>query len=165
MRATLLALVALVLTACTGGDRSLRDLDAASDGPDEFSVVPTAPLVLPDDLSLPQPTPGGANRTDVNPVADGLAALGGRTISAGGIPGADAGLVTFASRNGVDPDIRALTAAEDEAYRQRAGRFRLNPFNRGDRYFGAYARQSLDAYAELERFRASGVTTPSAPPK
>jgi hypothetical protein len=31
-------------------------------------------------------------------------------------------------------------------------------------YFRAYQRQSLDKYAELDRFRRLGVRTPAAPP-
>ena len=163
MRVVVLALVGLTLAGCAGFDRPLRDLDASSDCPDEFSVVPSAPLELPTDLSLPVPTPGASNRTDVNPVGAAVAALGGRPNAAGGVPAADAGLVTFASRNGVAPEIRSLLAAEDARVRERAGRLRFNPFSGGDRYFRAYARQALDAYAELERFRAAGVATPSAP--
>jgi len=165
MRAIVLALLALTLTACAGGDRPLHNLDNGNEGPDEFSVTPSLPLELPQELALPEPTPGGANRTDTNPIGDALAALGGRQVSAGGVPSADAGLVAFASRNGVTPDIRAIISAEDETTRSRAGRFTLNPFRRGDRYFSAYARQALDAYAELERFREAGVNTPTAPPQ
>lgn len=165
MRAIVLALLALTLTACAGGDRPLHNFDEGNEGPDEFSVTPSLPLELPEELTLPEPTPGGANLTDTNPNAAALAALGGREISAGGVPSADAGLVAFASRNGVAPDIRVTLAAEDQAKRNRAGRFSLNPFRRGDRYFSAYARQALDAYAELERFRSAGVNTPTAPPQ
>jgi hypothetical protein len=165
MRTTILALTLLSLTACAGLDRPLRDLDDVGNGPDEFSVTPGLPLELPSDLSLPEPTPGGSNLTDTFPVSDALVALGGRSNLAGGIPSTDAGLVAFVGRNGVSPEIRATVAQEDANYRTRARRFSLNPFRRGDRYFIAYARQALDAYAELERFRAVGVTTPTAPPQ
>lgn len=165
MRAVILGLICISLTACSGGDRSLRNLDVASDGPDEFSVVPSAPLVMPETDSLPAPTPGQGNRTDVNPIGDAIAALGGRERSAGGVPASDAGLVAFASRNGVTPNIRAELAEADAAFRSRATRFSWNPFSRKDRYFSAYARQALDAYAELARFRSAGVQTPSAPPE
>jgi len=162
MRAIILALVALSLTACAG-DRPLRELDAPGDGPDEFSVTPGLPLELPQTNDLPEPTLGGANRTDTNPIGQALAALGGRELRAGGIPNADAGLVAFVQQGGVTSDIRSTLAAEDDALRNRASRFGM--FRRGDRYFAVYARQALDAYAELERFRAAGVATPSAPPQ
>lgn len=161
-----LAIAALVaLTACTGGDRGLRVLSSPGDGPDEFAVMPVAPLEIPEDLSaLPAPTPGGANLTDPTPVADAVVALGGNpnATRAGGIPTSDRALVSQASRNGVDPSIRATLAAEDEAFRNRRARFGL--FSRRDRYFSAYANQSLNAYQELIRFRNLGVAVPSAPP-
>jgi len=120
------------------------------------------PLTVPDTLSLPEPTPGGANRTDPNPTGQAIAALGGRQSAsvAGGVPTRDAALVAHASRNGVEADIRAALAAADEARRSsRLGGL----FGRGG-YFGLYARDALDAQAELARFRAAGVATPTAPP-
>jgi hypothetical protein len=156
----------LMLTAC-GGRSGLHDLGSVGQGPDEFSVLPTRPLEIPQSLSaLPAPTPGGSNLTDPNPIGDAMAALGGRQDSlTGGIPASDAALVTRASRYGVDPAIRADLAAEDAAFRRRkAAGNAFNWFGR-DRYFSAYASQSLDAYAELLRFRNLGVQVPSAPPQ
>lgn len=135
-------------------------------GPDEFLVLPVAPLELPETLSLPTPTPGAANRVDPNPTGNAVAALGGRPDAAlaGGVPQADAGLVAYARRGGVDPAIRDTLAQEDAAFR--ASRNRFSPFGilATDRYFRAYASQALDAYAELTRFRNLGVATPTAPP-
>lgn len=164
---TAIGILALaVLVACSGG-RGLRVLDTAGAGPDEFSVVPVRPLELPPTTALPPPTPGGNNLADPRPRSDAAAVLGGAgaALSAGGIPASDAALVAQASRNGLDPTIRQTLAAEDAAFRSRAGTLGLfNPFGR-DRYFPAYRRQALDAYAELERFRAAGVAVPSAPPE
>ena len=42
-------IAALGLTAC-GSQGGLRDMRTASGGPDEFSVVPGAPLELPETL-------------------------------------------------------------------------------------------------------------------
>ena len=121
MRAIVLVLLALSLTACAGGDRSLRNLAGASDGPDEFAVTPGLPLQMPDSLSLPDPTPGGSNLTDTDPINDAVAALGGRQNIVGGIPAADAGLVALpgATRGA---NIRETTAAEDQAFRNRLAR-------------------------------------------
>lgn len=155
----------LTLAACAGGDRGLRDLRSPAGGPDEFSVLPVGPLELPADLnSLPTPTPGGANLTDPAPNAQAVAALGGNpaALIPNGIPASDGALIAAASRNGVDPAIRQTLAAEDADFRAR--RSRLGVFGRGDRYFQAYARMALDAYAELLRFRSMGVTNPTAPP-
>ncbi|MEM6477659.1 MAG: DUF3035 domain-containing protein [Pseudomonadota bacterium] len=138
-----------------------------SQGPDEFGVAPSRPLEQPATFSaLPQPIPGAANRADIDPAADAAAALGGR-LSGGGIPASDAAIVTFAGRFGTDPGIRGDLAQADARYRNR--RARLGLFGGGGSgseagYFRAYAPQTLNAYRELERFRASGVQVPTAPP-
>lgn len=155
----------IALTAC-GNSAGLRDLSTDSAGPDEFSVIPHRPLDIPETMALPAPTPGGANKADPNPTGDAIAALGGRQEAgfAGGVPAQDAALVAQAGRNGVTGDIRTLLAQEDARFRSTRGAVSgLNPFG-GDRYFGAYAGQALDAYAELTRFRNLGVATPTAPP-
>ncbi|MEJ6404730.1 DUF3035 domain-containing protein [Yoonia sp. 2307UL14-13] len=166
MRARLIAIIALfAVTACTNTDRPLRELRAAGNGPDEFAVIPQNPLQIPENRSLPTPTPGGTNLADPNPNAEAIAALGGSAAArrAGGIPANDAALVGHASRNGVDPNVRAELAAADEAFRERRKRLNVfNPLGR-DRYFPAYAGQSLDAYAELNRLRAAGIRTPTPP--
>lgn len=157
----LAAALALALAGCGGGG-PLHRLNAGATGPDEFSVIPMRPLAMPATLDLPPPTPGGANLADPDPLGDGLAALGG---SLGAGPAGDAALMTRVARYGMDPAIRATLAAEDAALRGRASALSgFNPFGR-DRYFPAYARMALDAWAELARFRAAGVPTPSAPPQ
>ncbi len=168
MRARLICILAVAtLTACSGQD-GLRDVRSLTGGPDEFSVLPTRPLDLPADLSaLPAPTPGAANRTDANPAGDAIAALGGDEAAnrAGGIPASDGALVSRASRFGTDPAIRSTLAAEDAAFRARRSRLSILSILNRDRYFRAYAAQSLDAYAEFIRFRNVGVQVPSAPPQ
>jgi len=161
MRGVILIICLLGLSACSGTG-SLHDFDNPGAGPDDFSVLSAGPLTVPDTLALPAPTPGGTNRTDRNPKADAIAALGGRQSAsvAGGIPAQDAALVTHAGRGGVAANIRADLAAADAALR--GSRVR-GLYGRGG-YFGLYANQALDAQAELARFRAAGVATPSAPP-
>lgn len=166
MRARLMTILALfALTACANTDRPLRELRAAGNGPDEFAVIPLNPLQIPESRSLPTPTPGGTNLADPNPNAQAIAALGGSAAAqrAGGIPSNDTALVAYASRNGVDPNVRAELAAADEAFRDRRKRLNVfNPLGR-DRYFPAYSGQALDAYAELNRLRAAGIRTPTPP--
>ena len=79
-----IAVAAMVTLAACGGDRDPQLMNLrAGQGPDEFAIVPPKPLEMPENLSeLPDPTPGGFNRTDQNPEADAVIALGGR-------PGAD----------------------------------------------------------------------------
>lgn len=167
MRGYTIAVAALMfLTACSGG-AGLSGSDVESAGPDDFSVMPMRALEAPASLAtLPEPTPNGTNLADPNPTADAIIALGGRPSAAiaGGIPAADAALVTAVSRYGVASDIRAVVAAEDSAFRKTRSRLGIFGLFSRDKYFAAYASQALDAMAELFRFRALGVRTPSAPP-
>ncbi len=164
----LVAILALSACSTSRGELNLRNLSSPGAGPDEFSVLPGKPLEMPQQIaSLPAPTPGGRNLTDQDPLADGVAALGGRpaALVPQGVGAGDAGLLQHAARNGVSQDIRMTLAAEDEALRRSRSRltqFRL--FRDVDRYHEVYKREMTDPYAELQRFRRMGVPTPSAPP-
>jgi hypothetical protein len=154
---------ALALSACSGdGDPQLMNLRSSSDGPDEFLIVPNKPLVMPEDMAaLPTPTPGGRNLAGATPREDMIAALGGNAAAARGGSG---GLLSYATRFGVDGNIRAELAAADLDYRRRNdGRLLERVFNVSV-YYEAYLPLSLDQYAELERFRRAGIRTPNAPP-
>jgi hypothetical protein len=158
----LLILAALALIpACGNRGAPIDPSDVGLDGPDEFGVLPALPLVVPADLILPEPTPGGTNRTDREPVAEGLVALGGNP---GAGTGGDAALVAVLMRNGMDPGIRALLAAEDAGLRDRATGGGLFGRDSRLRFWRVYGGQALDAYAEMARFRALGITVPTAPP-
>lgn len=167
MRKARLIMVMAVFGLSACGEPSLRELVPPGEGPDEFNIVPVLPLQEPESYSaLPQPTPGGENRTDQRPEADAIAALGGRATSPEApIPASDAALVSYAGRSGVDPAIRAKLAEEDEAFRKRQGRFSQIRIVPEDRYDEAYRRQTLDAYATADAFRRAGVPVPSAPPR
>ena len=142
------------------------NLRSSTEGPDEFSILPPKPLELPSDLAaLPEPTPGGGNLTDQNPMADAIVALGGTAPVTAGVPQGDGALVARASRYGVAGDIRATLAAEDLRYRRSHGGRPLERLFQVNTYFRAYARYWLDAYAELAKWRAAGAATPSAPPR
>lgn len=158
---------AAVLSGC--GKRDVPELmQLRTDTPDEFSVVPTRPLALPQDYaSLPEPEPGAPNLADPAPLEDAVVALGGRpeAARAGGLPTVDLPLIAAVAEEGIEPDIREKLAEEDIEYRRK---------NRGDwvgrqmgrtQYFKAYAPQSLDAHKELQAFRERGVRTPAAPPR
>lgn len=166
-RAVLLFCVLGGLTACGSSDEAPNLLNISQPrgaGPDEFAVLPTKPLVVPENLAaLPEPTPGGRNRTDPTPEADAIAALGGDASVLTRASG-DRALLAHARRFGVDPDIRADLAAADREFRRRNdGRLLERLFN-VNVYFRAYESMSLDQYRELERLRRSGVRTPSVPP-
>jgi hypothetical protein len=161
-------LAVAILAGCSGsGEPRLLNITSSTSGPDEFAIIPNKPLQQPESFSdLPPPTPGGSNRTDVTPVADAVAALGGNPAAlSAGIPAGDSGLISYASRNGSSATIRQQLAAEDLEFRRRKdGRVLERLFN-VNVYFRAYQNQSLDKYAELERFRRLGVRTPAAPPE
>lgn len=166
MRAVLLTFCALALAGCSNDGR-LMTL-TSDDGPEEFAVLPTKTLELPPDLAaLPAPTPGGTNRTDPTPDADAVAALGGNPAQLGaqGIGAGDGALVAYANRGGVTPGVRQIAAEEDQQYRSRHGRRLLEVVARSNVYYRAYRPQTLDSQAELERWRRTGVQTPSAPPR
>lgn len=157
----------LMLAACGGGKDvpNLMNVRSETNGPDEFSILPPKPLELPEDLAaLPEPTPGGENLTDPRPFDDAILALGGKPQATGGVPAGDGALYSYATRKGVTAGIRQTLAAEDLEFRQKNdGRLLERIFN-VNVYFKAYRKQSLDQYAELERWRRAGARTPSAPP-
>ncbi|MFD0859341.1 DUF3035 domain-containing protein [Roseovarius aquimarinus] len=160
--------MSLAIAACGRSDGALTRIKNDGNGPDEFTVLPTAPLQAPESYgTLPPPTPGGANLVDPNPHAAGVAALGGNpaaTVAGGQISASDGGLVNHANRFGVLPGVRRELAVEDAEVRRRHGR--VNIFNIGpnDDYTSAYKRQWLDAREEQRRLMQRGVVTPSAPP-
>ena len=153
----------LALSACARDTApQLMNLRSATNGPDEFGIVPPKALELPSDMAaLPPPTPGQANRTDPTPRADAIAALGGdvdRTARG------DTRLMTHVARFGVAPDIRETLAVEDLEYRRKNNGRVLERLFKVTVYYRAYAQQALDPQAELAHWRALGLPTPSAPP-
>ncbi|PJF08737.1 DUF3035 domain-containing protein [Pseudorhodobacter sp. MZDSW-24AT] len=155
---------AALLAGCgNGGDGpQLMNIRSTTAGPDEFGILPPKPLEMPTDLAqLPEPTPGGTNRTDPTPEADAILALGGNPGAGAGL---DAGLVAHVTRFGVAPGIRQTVASEDLQWRRdNNGRVLERLFN-VNVYYRAYEDQALDQQAELGRWRQRGVRTPSAPP-
>jgi hypothetical protein len=156
------------LAGCGIGEpRPLHDLRSFDRQPEEFSIVPNKPLQSPESLAaLPEPTPGGANRADQTPLADAVAALGGNParLNADGVPSSDGALINRAGRFGREADVRATLAAEDEAFRDRGGRFTWKLFPE-DQYSRVYRRQSLDSWRWLRSSRSAGARTPTAPPE
>lgn len=158
---------ALALSACGDKEPRLMNLRSTTAGPDEFGIVPTKPLQMPEDLAeLPPPTPGGTNITDPTPEADAVAALGGNParLERRGVPAGDGALVAQASRFGSTAAIRETLAAEDLEFRRKNDGRLLERLLNVSVYFKAYAPMSLDQEAELERWRKLGLRTPAAPP-
>lgn len=170
MRLAGLLIATIAITSLAGCESyrnrtpSLLNVKSNTEGPDEFAIQPNKPLEIPEGIesqALPAPTVGGANRADATPLQDATIALGGNP--AGGIR--DNGLINYASRYGVTPNIRENLAEEDLEFRRKNdGRLLERVFN-VNVYFKAYAKQSLDQYAELERMRRLGIRTSSVPPE
>lgn len=162
------ALAVFAVSACAGREPRLLNLETGNSGnPDEFLILPTKPLAVPSDTSsLPEPTPGGANRADPTPEEDAVAALGGdpARLRDQSIPDTDEGMVRYASRYGVDPGIRRTLADEDLEFRRENDGLLLERMLNLNLYFKAYRGQSLNQHRELERLRVLGVRTVSAPP-
>lgn len=158
----------LAAAACSRDrDITLTRFQNTGNGPDEFAIAPGKPLQEPNSYSaLPAPQPGSANRTDQNPKADGIAALGGNpgATAATGVAAGDAGLVRHAARYGSTPAIREQLRVEDNQIRRNYGRRNILRIGPRDNYTDAYKRQWLDSQAEQRRMRDAGVVTPTAPP-
>lgn len=165
-----LSAIILGLTIIVAGcsDKGLRVLATDSTGPEEFMVQPVKPLTTPQDYAvLPAPTPGGSNLVDPTPVADAVVALGGSAaaLNATNVPASDGALVAQTSRFGVPPNIRTSLAEQDAEFRKRQARSTRIRLFRVDRYQQAYRREAMDPYSEAERFRNSGIATPTSPPE
>lgn len=158
---------ALALTSCGNRNAAPELMNIRSKGsPDEFAILPVKPLELPTSLNdLPAPTPGGSNRTDQNPEADAIVALGGTPQAVtGGVPALDGALYAQANRFGTESEIRSQLAAEDLKWRRdHDGRLLERMFNQNI-YYKAYSAQALNQQNELEYWRQRGIRTPSAPP-
>jgi hypothetical protein len=159
--------VVLALAGCTSGG-TLHSNVSSGNGPDEFSILPSKELVVPGDLSaLPPPTPTGVNRTDQDPLGDAVTALGGSASARSAlnttIPSADTGLVSYASRNGRQADIRQVVAQEDQEFRDRRGLFTSVRISKKGLYEDVYKPQILDYREEWWRWKRAGVRTPAAP--
>jgi hypothetical protein len=162
----IIIVAALALAGCSGG--GLRELSKASAGPDEFLILPNKPLTAPTDYNnLPTPTPGGTNLVDQHPIADAVAALGGRPelYATNGVSPSDAGLLAQTSRYGVPPNTRVTLAEEDARFRKRKAilsKFRLFKV---DRYEQSYKSQTIDPFTQAGRLQNAGIRIPTAPPR
>ena len=128
--------------------------------PDEFMVLPTRPLEMPENLSaLPPPTPGAVNRVDYRPHQQAVAGLTGRPVV-----NTASGAALVAAAGPRDPAIRSELAAEDVEWRATHRGLLLERVFSRDREALVYQQMVLDAPAEFDRMRARGVEVPAAPP-
>ena len=143
---------AVSVAGCSGSGQKKRA--------DEFAVLPTIPLEIPDDVTtLPVPN-DGQNLVDKRPKASAIAALGGRAGAARRTSGDDASLLGVAMRFGVEPDIAEVLYKEGAAARRSArgtGIERAFGYNAVKR---AYKNQTLNEEEEAARLLALGVFVP-----
>ena len=143
---------AVSVAGCSGSGQKKRA--------DEFAVLPTIPLEIPDDVTtLPVPN-DGQNLVDKRPKANAIAALGGRVGTGRRTSGDDASLLGVAMRFGVEPDIAEVLYKEGAAARRSArgtGIERAFGYNAVKR---AYKNQTLNEEAEAARLLALGVFVP-----
>ena len=160
----------VILTACSGAEKDpnlLNIVQPASEGPDEFAILPAKPLEVPEGLTaqpLPLPTPGAANRADLTPDTDAMIALGGNPNALTRDASGDTALLRYTDRYGRDANIRPRLAAADLEFRRNNDGLVLERLFSVNVYFRAYEDFELDQYAELERLRRAGIRTSSVPP-
>jgi Protein of unknown function (DUF3035) len=155
-----LCVAPLVLAGCAGGLAGSLRRAGVSQSPDEFMVLPTRPLEMPESFAtLPPPKPGTVNRVDYRPHSEAIAGLTGRPAVA-----TASGAALLARTGSGQPGIRSEVAAEDVTWRQtHHGRLLERIFAR-DQDDVIYRQMVLDAPAEFERMRASGARVPAATP-
>ncbi len=143
---------AVSVAGCSGSGQKKRA--------DEFAVLPTIPLEIPDDVTtLPVPN-DGQNLVDKRPKASAIAALGGQIGTGRRTSGDDASLLGVAMRFGVEPDIAEVLYKEGAAARRSArgtGIERAFGYNAVKR---AYKNQTLNEAEEAARLLALGVFVP-----
>ena len=158
------------LAACDtsqGIGRFLAGEQNLQNGPDEFGIVPTKPLELPDDLiALPEPTPGARNLTDPLPEHDAVAALGGRPerLDSDRVGAGEGALLAAAERNGTAANIRTVLAEEDKEFRKKNGPKLLERWFKVDTYLKSYKDETLQARRTNELLRRKGIKTPTVSP-
>lgn len=158
----LLGALALGVAGC-GGKQGLRGVIGVTlEQPNEFNVLPHAPLRMPNDFAaLPAPRPGAPSPLTPQPLEEARAALGaasgqGRAPSTG-----ELALLDGAGADQAQPGIREQLAGEtlrpqgqEYAFTEVLG-YRI-PDGRQD--------DVLPQRDEADRLRAEGAITPNAPP-
>ncbi len=103
-----------LLSACSSDDTRLRDLYDVGTGPEEFAVLPSKPLTIPNNLTkLPAPDASAGNLADPTPKRDLIEKLGGSIDDTDSISKRDKNLLEYVSRAGVDTNILAVDAIND----------------------------------------------------
>ncbi len=153
-------LAPLALGGCQGGLAGGLRSAGIGGTPDEFMVLPTRPLEMPESFAaLPPPTPGTVNRVDYRPHTEAVSGLTGRPNVQG-----TGGAALVAAAGPRDPAIRTQLAQEDVVWRQTHHGRLLERWFSTDREALIYRPMVLDAPLSFENQRAQGRQVPAAPP-
>lgn len=166
-RSSVMLALALGVAACGERDPRIMHIERGQTTPDEFAILPSKPIEIPQNLTaLPPPTLGGTNRTDVFPVEDAVAALGGNParVRPDGQLSGDGALISQTTRYGVQPGIRVELAEADAEFRRKNKGKLLERWFKVPTYYSAYKPQELNQYGALTLSRRAGLPTPAAPP-
>ncbi len=163
-RLLLIAAVGLALAGCSSLSNSLG---LNPQGPDEFTVVAKAPLVMPPDFTLRPPTPGAPRPQEIQVQQQARAALlaqpaagaGAGVAPLGAAPGAvgeartagEVALLGNAGAANADPAIRALVDFENAQLLEQGPGFMERVL-----FWQQPPLDVIDPVAEAERLRAEG---------
>ena len=155
-----------VITSCGPSDPNLFSLKNYGEGPDEFALVTLREIQMPESFStLPVPTLGCSNLTDVNPQEDVILALGGSLSAKNGNKHKDDKLFEdTASRFGLNENIREELLSEDREFRLKNRGLLFERLASMNVYFKAYSSMTLDSEEELARLNKLGVKILANPP-
>jgi len=127
-----LVVATLAVAGCDGGSQTVQDfIGYDKSTPDEFAVMPRAPLAMPSSLTdLPPPTPGIPRPQETQPREQAEAILfgQGRKVPRGDTAGAGAaanasGAAILAKAGTADPGIRSTVDQETTQIAQDDDRF------------------------------------------
>lgn len=160
-RLALTLCAALAVAGCGGkGLRSVMSVQLEQ--PDEFKVLPHAPLQLPASFdALPAPTPGAESPLAPRPVDDARAILSGGAAAAGAPSAGELALLERAGAEEADPAIRRTLEEEEAPGEARYGLTELF----GYQFTDPNDDQRLSADEESLRLQQSGTATPASPPR
>ena len=113
-------LFAMLLVSCGDNDPNLLTLRNSGNGPDEFALVTLREIEMPSDFStLPVPTLGGSNLTDISPQEDVITALGGVLQVNDNTFGNDKSLEEAITRFGLIDNIKDELSLADKKFREK----------------------------------------------
>ena len=117
-------------------------------------------------MLVSKPSVLGQNLADKRPIDDVINALGGNANlqKESKIQKSEKPLLKAISRFGITPDIRIITAMEDNDFREKNKAKVLERLVGVNTYKIRYRSQRLDAQKELSRLNKLGIITPSASP-